>query len=114
MGYRPSPLPFAAPGTAGARGNRVVEHHSGRRSTRGRSGAGTGPAARAHHHATARRRPPEAPRPDHIPILVTVPRAEVVEVAWPSRVGLRIVAATVVASLVAGSIATVCAILPHG
>jgi hypothetical protein len=45
---------------------------------------------------------------------VTVPRGEVVEVDWPARVGLRVVAATVVASLVAGSIATVCAILPHG
>ena len=69
---------------------------------------------RAQRHAAARRRPPEAARPDHIPILVTIPRAEVVAVAWPSRIGLRVVAATVVASLVAGSIATICAILPHG
>jgi hypothetical protein len=69
---------------------------------------------RAEHRAAARRRPPEAPRPDHLPILVTVPRGEVVAVAWPPRIGLRLVAAAVVASLVAGSIATVCAILPNG
>ena len=93
---------------------RIVEHHSGRRSTRGRAGAGIGPASRAQQHAAARRRPPEAPRPDVIPIRVTVPRGEVVDVDWPSRVWLRVVAATVIASLVAGSIATVCAILPHG
>jgi len=88
-----------------------VEHHSGRRSTRGRRGAGLGPSTRAYHHAVARRRPPEAPRPDHIPILVTVPRGAVVEVAWTSRLAGRIVAGTVVASLLAGSIAGACAIL---
>jgi len=59
----------------------------------------------------ARRRPREAPRPDHIPVLVTVPRGAVVEVAWRSRVSARIVAATLVASLLAGSVAGACAIL---
>ena len=90
-----------------------MEHHSGRRSSRAGRGAGTGPAAHARHLA-ARRRPPEAARPDHIPILVTVPRAEVVAFARPGRFGVRLIAATVVASLVAGSVAAVCALFPNG
>ena len=66
-----------------------VEHYSSRRSRGLQRGAGSGPTARPRDRDRGQRRPPEAPRPEFIPILVQITRPEVVPVSWPSIVSNR-------------------------
>ncbi len=66
-----------------------VEHYSRRRSRGVQRGAGSGPNARPLDRDRGQRRPPEAPRPEFVPILVQIRRPEVVPVSWPAIVSSR-------------------------
>ncbi len=66
-----------------------VEHYSRRRSRGAQRGAGSGPNARPLDRDRGLRRPPEAPRPEFVPILVQMKRPEVVPVSWPAIVSSR-------------------------
>lgn len=63
--------------------------------------------------ARALRRPPEAPRPEFLPVLVTVPRGRVDAFPLAAMRLRRITAGLVVAALLAGTFTAACAILPH-
>lgn len=91
-----------------------MEHHSRRRSVGPGRGSGIRPAARATASGRAERRPPEAPRPEFVPVLVTVPRGRVDAYPLAALRLRRVTAALVVAALLAGTFSAVCAILPHG
>ncbi len=77
-----------------------VEHFSRRRSRGVQRGAGSGSHARPLDRDRAMRRPPEAPRPEFVPILVQIKRPEVVAVSWPAIVSTR----ALVTGLIVGAI----------
>ena len=91
-----------------------MEHHSRRRSLGHGRGAGARPSAHVLTPERARRRPPEAPRPEFVPVLVTVPRGRVDAYPLAALRLRRITAGLVVAALLAGTLTAACAILPHG
>lgn len=67
-------------------------------------GAGSGPNALPLNRGRAMRRPPEAPRPEFVPILVQMKRSEVVAVSWPAIVSIRAIAIGVIAGALTISI----------
>ena len=84
-----------------------VEHYSRRRSRGVQRGAGSGPSARPLDRDRGQRRPPEAPRPEFVPILVQIKRPEVVPVSWPASVSSRTLALGAILGAMTISIAAI-------
>ncbi len=91
-----------------------VEHYSRRRSRGVQRGAGSGPSARPLDRNRGQRRPPEAPRPEFIPILVQMKRPEVVAVSWPAIVSNRALAIGVILSAMTISIVAISLLIQVG
>lgn len=77
-------------------------------------GAGSGPSARPLDRDRGQRRPPEAPRPEFVPILVQIRRPEVVPVAWPAIVSNRALAIGAILGVMAISIVAISLLIQVG
>ncbi|CAB4862075.1 unannotated protein [freshwater metagenome] len=77
-------------------------------------GAGSGPSARPLDRDRGQRRPPEAPRPEFVPILVQIKRPEVVPVSWPAIVSSRTLALGAILGAMTISIAAISLMIQAG